>query len=117
MFVNIARGEDPTNERALALEFARRLQTQHWPRGPLPEVYYDPRSLEARPEWRAVMHAKCVLVDGRRSFVTSANLTEAAQARNIELGVVVNDAAWCRAVAAQFDDLVERGALRRLVMV
>jgi phosphatidylserine/phosphatidylglycerophosphate/cardiolipin synthase-like enzyme len=114
LFVNIARDDDVRTDDALVLEFGRRLRTHHWPEGRLPEVYYDPRSLFSRGERRAVMHAKCVLVDGRRSFLTSANLTEAAQARNIELGVVINDTAWCRAVRQQFDDLVESGALRQV---
>lgn len=113
LFVNVHRDEARSDADSQAL-FARRLRSHHWPHVRLPEVYFDPRSLEPRPERRAVMHAKCVLVDGRRSFVTSANLTEAAQVRNVELGVVINDDAWCRAVRAQFDDLIFRGALRRL---
>jgi hypothetical protein len=114
LVVNIHHSDDARSDGDVALEFVRQFRSRHWPREPLPEVYYDPRSLDRRPEGRAVMHAKCVLVDGQRSFVTSANLTEAAQARNIELGVVINDAAWCRAVRVQFDDLIDRGALRRL---
>jgi phosphatidylserine/phosphatidylglycerophosphate/cardiolipin synthase-like enzyme len=92
-------------------EFVRRFKAHHWPSGPLPTVYYDPRAFDPNPELRAVMHAKCVLVDGRRSFVTSANLTDAGQTRNIELGVMVNDPAWCRALGDQFDDLIGLGAL------
>jgi phosphatidylserine/phosphatidylglycerophosphate/cardiolipin synthase-like enzyme len=114
LFLNVARGDDVRDDDELTTDFARRLRTHHWPPGRLPEVYFDPRSLERRADHRAVMHAKCVQVDDLRSFVTSANLTEAAQVRNIELGVVINDAAWCRAVRQQFEDLVGRGELRRL---
>ena len=114
LIVNVARGARGQNVDESLREFALRLRMYHWLAGPLPTVYYDPRAFDAKPECRAVMHAKCVLVDGKRSFLTSANLTEAAQVRNIELGVVINDATWCRAVAEQFDDLIAREALREL---
>jgi phosphatidylserine/phosphatidylglycerophosphate/cardiolipin synthase-like enzyme len=57
-----------------------------------------------------------VVVDGKRCFLTSANFTEAAQARNIELGVVVNDSIWAKSVVNQFDDLIARGDLRQVDM-
>jgi phosphatidylserine/phosphatidylglycerophosphate/cardiolipin synthase-like enzyme len=38
---------------------------------------------------KASLHAKAALADGRVAFVTSANLTGAAQTNNMELGVVV----------------------------
>jgi cardiolipin synthase len=34
------------------------------------------------------MHAKCVVADGKRAFLTSANLTSAAMDKNIETGVL-----------------------------
>jgi len=114
LVLNISRGQDRHSETDLLREFARRFRQHHWPAGPLPMVFYDPRAFEPTPELRAVMHAKCVAVDGRRTLVTSANLTEAAQVRNVELGIVVNDSAWCRAVTARFDDLIACGSLQRL---
>ncbi|MEZ4431632.1 MAG: phospholipase D-like domain-containing protein [bacterium] len=57
------------------------------------------------------MHAKAVIVDRRKAFVTSANFTEAAQARNIEAGVVVDDTAFAERMARQLDALVEQGAV------
>ena len=45
-----------------------------------------------------MLHAKAVVVDDRAAFVTSANLTEAALDRNIEVGVLSRErtlaAAW-----------------------
>lgn len=35
------------------------------------------------------VHAKCAVADGRTAFITSANLTNAAMERNMELGVLV----------------------------
>lgn len=37
----------------------------------------------------ASVHAKCAVADDEIAFVTSANLTEAAMERNMELGVLV----------------------------
>jgi phosphatidylserine/phosphatidylglycerophosphate/cardiolipin synthase-like enzyme len=63
---------------------------------------------------RAVLHAKCVVVDRARAFVTSANLTEAAQYRNIECGVLVNDDVFSATLAGQFEGMRARGILRLL---
>lgn len=57
--------------------------------GPLPELYYDPRSLQTG-DARASLHAKCVSVDGERALITSANFTDAAQRKNIEADVVIS---------------------------
>ena len=114
LVLNIGRGDAAKTADDLLFEFARRFRLHHWPTTPLPSVYFDPRAFEQRPECRAVMHAKCVLVDGKRTFVTSANLTEAAQIRNVELGVVINDVVSCRSVTAQFDGLIASGELIEL---
>jgi len=37
------------------------------------------------------VHAKCAVADGRLAFITSANLTDAALERNMELGVYFKD--------------------------
>ena len=86
-----------------------------WPWEPVPEVYYDPRSLGAFGEDSACLHAKCVVVDDARAFVTSANLTEAAQGRNIEAGVLLDDPIFARALRTQFASLIDRGYVRRLL--
>lgn len=36
------------------------------------------------------VHAKCAVSDGRLAFITSANLSDAAMQRNMELGILVN---------------------------
>jgi phosphatidylserine/phosphatidylglycerophosphate/cardiolipin synthase-like enzyme len=38
---------------------------------------------------RASLHAKCVIVDAKAAIITSANFTEAAQRKNIEVGMLV----------------------------
>lgn len=81
---------------------------------PLPDVYHDPRSLDLKSEHRACLHAKCVFVDGQRVFVSSANFTEAAQQRNIEVGLLVRSLRRAKQLTDHFDTLVGSGALVRI---
>ncbi len=50
----------------------------------------------------AVLHAKLLVVDGRRAFVGSANLTARALRHNLEVGLLVQD----ERVATQLEDHV-----------
>jgi phosphatidylserine/phosphatidylglycerophosphate/cardiolipin synthase-like enzyme len=77
---------DPTASADLVARFARDFRQKHWPWPTLPTLYYDPRSLETG-DTRASLHAKCVIVDRERALVTSANFTDAAQRKNVEVGV------------------------------
>src|SRR4030081_2346559 len=91
MFLNIKRpfGETSTDSELIAA-FAYRFRTEHWPTDRiLPEIYFDPRSLALDAKRKAVLHAKCVVIDEQTAFVSSANFTEAAQERNIEVGLLV----------------------------
>ena len=54
------------------------------------------------------------MADGRWTLLTSANFTEAAHERNIEAGVVIDDAQLAERVTRQFDLFVGDGTLRRL---
>jgi phosphatidylserine/phosphatidylglycerophosphate/cardiolipin synthase-like enzyme len=118
LFLNVARPPGcPTNvsEARLVRDFAERFAAQDWPSGVrLPELFYDPRALSPEPGPRASLHAKCIVVDDSRAFVTSANFTEAAQERNIECGVLVNDPHFGRALRDQFESLVTTGGLKRV---
>jgi phosphatidylserine/phosphatidylglycerophosphate/cardiolipin synthase-like enzyme len=71
-------------------------------------------ALDLDERQHAVLHAKLVVIDQRRTFITSANFTEAAQQRNIEAGVLVEDRAFAERVTLQFDRLIEAGSLKRL---
>jgi phosphatidylserine/phosphatidylglycerophosphate/cardiolipin synthase-like enzyme len=88
--LDVARPAGDTSHPSEILgRFAHRFRTREWPGQRLPEVLYDPRALELEPARRASLHGKCVVVDERRAFVSSANFTEAGQVRNIEIGVLV----------------------------
>ena len=64
----------------------------------------------------AVFHAKAVIADDEAVFVTSANLTEAALDRNIEVGLLVRDRALAASVLSYFRGLIERRLLHPLPM-
>ncbi len=63
-----------------------------------------------------MLHAKAVVADDEAVFVTSANLTEAALDRNIEVGLLVRDRALAATVSSHFRGLIDRGLLRALPM-
>ncbi len=115
MFLNVKRPfGDTTTDGDLIAAFAYRFRTQHWPSDrALPEIYFDPRSLAFDAKQRAVLHAKCVVVDGRTAFVSSANFTEAAQERNIEVGVLVRSPIVAERLVAFFSALISTGAAKR----
>ena len=60
-------------------------------------------------ESRATMHAKVVVIDRRKAFVTSANLTARAQSENIEIGVLVNHSRLAFQIARYFETLRKAG--------
>lgn len=98
--------EDPDAfGRAALLAFRER----SWPFGaPYPDLYCDRRSLRPGPPWSS-LHAKCVTVDGLRSFVSSANFTSRGQERNIEAGVLLHDATFAAHLERQWMGLVGAG--------
>jgi phosphatidylserine/phosphatidylglycerophosphate/cardiolipin synthase-like enzyme len=98
----------------LLQRFARRFRVQEWPGEKQPEVYYDPRSLDAEAVKRSSLHAKCVVIDRREALVTSANFTEAAQTRNLEVGVLVRSPGFAAKLAEHFEVLADAAALLRI---
>lgn len=76
--------------------------------------HFYPRTLALEMDEHAVLHAKLVVIDERHTFVTSANFTEAAQLRNVEVGLLVDDRALAQRVTRQFERLIESGGLKRL---
>lgn len=83
-------------------------RTRYWSFGaPAPTLYVDPRA--AVPKSYASLHAKCIVVDGERALVGSANFTDRGQTRNIEAGVLVDDARFATELVRQFHDAVGAG--------
>lgn len=79
------------------------------------ELYTWP--LELRPDVGkkvAVLHAKGVVADDQRAFVTSANQTAAALDKNIELGLLVTGGDVPRDLGLQIRELIRGGILLRV---
>lgn len=113
LLLNIQRKRgDTTAADHLVRKFADRFWTHEWPGVSRPQVFYDPRALGT--DVTGVLHAKAVVVDDETVYVTSANLTEAAFDRNIELGLVVRDRTLAASVSAHFHVLIEQGLLLAL---
>lgn len=116
LFLNIQRKKGDTSAPgALIRRFADRFWSTDWPGAARPRVFFDPRSLE--PDGPAgVLHAKAVVADDEAVFLTSANLTEAALDRNIEMGLLVRDRALAATVLRHFQTLIDRRLLHPLPM-
>ena len=111
LLLNIQRKRgDTTAPEQLVRRFADRFWKTDWPGLSRPSVVYDPRALDLEGPG-GVLHAKAVVADDEAVFVTSANLTEAALERNIELGLLVRDRALAASVSSHFRGLIDRGLL------
>lgn len=106
---------DTSLESELVRRFASKFRKDHWPPDrTLPDLYYDPRSLAIDPECRSSLHAKCVVVDRTVALVTSANLTEAALKRNIEVGAIIRSPTFASQLSEHFGALIRNGILNKV---
>lgn len=93
-----------------------------------PDVYYYPVSLwkdddvgipdvvaKARTglgKWEfPVLHTKCIVADRRLALVTSANLSDSAQKRNLELGVLIKNPSYASKICNYFDGAIKTKVL------
>ena len=114
LLLNIQRKRgDSTASEQLVRRFADRFWDTDWPGFSHPSVFYDPRALDLEGPG-GVLHAKAVVADDEAVFVTSANLTEAALDRNIELGVLIRDRAFALTIGSYFRNLIDRDLLKPL---
>jgi len=102
---------DTSDERAIISGFATRFRQAEWPGRRLPRLFYDPRSLARSSEERSVLHAKVIVADSSRALIGSANLTEAALKRNIEIGVLIAVPAFVALIRAHIEALIHSHAL------
>jgi phosphatidylserine/phosphatidylglycerophosphate/cardiolipin synthase-like enzyme len=113
LFLNIARPPGSReSDLSIVQAFVADFRQRNWPSDAPPEIYYDPRSLAEDFRERAVLHAKCIIVDDRHAFVTSANLTTAAQEKNIEAGLLVRNGGLAHRLRMQFEALVAAGVFK-----
>lgn len=85
--------------------FSVEFREKYWPWEPVPEVWLDTRKWHEPGNEGHSLHAKCIIADRSQAFITSANLTEAAQYRNIETGVLIRDATIARRLADFFEEV------------
>ncbi len=94
-----------------ARQQVRAFITNNWPFGePVPKFYYDPRTV--MPNSKVLLHSKCIVVDDRIAFITSANFTHNGQWKNIETGVVIHGEQFAGALSKQWRVLIDRGRLK-----
>ena len=114
LLLNIQRGRGDTSASdQLVRRFTEQFWHRDWPGSARPNVYYDPRSLDAQGPG-GVLHAKALVADDQVLFITSANLTDAAQNRNIELGALIRDRTLAMSAASHFQGLIDGGLLSPL---
>lgn len=89
--------------QALGSEVAEHATLYTWPLDQRPDVGAGKR---------ASLHAKCAVADGDRLLVSSANLTEYAFTKNMELGLLVEGGDVPRRVQAHLEALITGRVLR-----
>ncbi len=115
MIVDVPRRPgDTTIDIDILHRYASEFRHRNWPGHRLPEVLYDPRSLDLDQGARSAMHAKCIVVDAEVALVTSANFTTAAQTKNIEAGTLVRHPGFAAQVQRRFDQLAQGGLFKPL---
>lgn len=116
LILNVPRKYGDTTLTEQVIEAYRRdFLTKHWPWEIRPKVYHFPASLHLKAIERASMHCKFVLADEERCFITSANFTEAAQKKNIEVGIELSGSYEPKALSTYFKALIQGEILARLI--
>lgn len=111
-YLNIQRAYGDTSASdQIVRQFADKFKNRDWPGTRMPRVFYDPRSVALTKGKNAVLHAKVVIVDRQFTFVSSANFTEAAQERNIEVGVLIDSAEFANQLQGHFEALQKDNVL------
>ncbi|MGI8962182.1 MAG: DISARM system phospholipase D-like protein DrmC [Bryobacteraceae bacterium] len=105
IFANIdTKPSNPGTANEIVSRFVQHFRQHHWPDlSRMPILYYDIRSIEQDPFESAVLHSKCIVIDGEETLVTSANFTEAAQRRNVEVGLLVKSQTVAGQILGFFD--------------
>ena len=117
MFLDVARRQgDTSSAETLISRFVHQFKFTQWPVGmPLPQIYCCKQFLEDVNRRSASLHAKCAVVDSQRVFVSSANFTEAAQQRNVEVGLLLQSRTVGERIRRFFDTLVDTGNFGRIL--
>lgn len=117
LFLDISRKPgDTSTSSEIVQRFVQRFRSEEWPDAArFPKLFYDRRALSPDRLDRAALHAKCVVVDRRHVFISSANFTEAAQERNVELGAQFESVIAAERITQLFAALVDSGHFCRAI--
>lgn len=74
---------------------------------------YKKRIIEGDPHTGS-LHAKFILQDQTKLFISSANLTQSAMDRNIELGVIIEDPTVIQKMRHHLDVLISENVITRM---
>ena len=102
---------DTSLDSEIIRRYAAEFRKRHWPWETVPRFYHDPRSLSQGGRERSSLHAKVMVADQSVALISSANLTEAAQKRNIEAGVLIKHHPFAERIALYFEGLIANGDL------
>jgi cardiolipin synthase C len=72
------------------------------------------RERDTSRDSRAALHAKIISADARTALVSSANLTNRAYTRNLEIGVILRDPELVKQLDEHFHRLMDNGTLKRM---
>jgi phosphatidylserine/phosphatidylglycerophosphate/cardiolipin synthase-like enzyme len=112
LYIDVPRAESADAAEGHLVRYVDDFCRRNWPFGPpLPRLYHDPRTVWG--DDYASIHAKCVVVDGRRTLIGSANFTGRGHERNVEVGVVIDDAELAERLIHQWRQLVANDRFRR----
>ena len=113
MYLNLPPSPTTEVESIITHRFMKDFRSKHWPEDcRIPTIFYDPRSIDVDRSKRASLHAKCIVVDEKEMFISSANFTERAQYRNIEVGLRLSSERLSSQLTRHFASLVENGNLK-----
>jgi phosphatidylserine/phosphatidylglycerophosphate/cardiolipin synthase-like enzyme len=102
---------DTSDSQAIVAGFVTHFRQVEWPGRRLPRLFFDPRSLVGGGDERSVLHAKVAIADWSLALVGSANLTEAALRRNIEIGLLVSLSPVVARIRQHIEALIHGNAL------
>jgi len=116
LFLNIpSKLHDFALPKEMVRQFFKRFREQEWPVDHrMPELFYYLPSLDRNLKKQSCLHAKCVVVDCKSVLISSANFTEAAQNRNIEVGLSVRSSQLAQKLTAHFEMLLADGLFEPL---
>ena len=112
IYVDVPRAPEGHDVNVHLRAEVQRFLDENWPFGdPLPDVFFDPRTLPS--DSVVSLHAKCIVIDDERALITSANFTDRGQNRNVEVGALVEDPAFAAKLSGQWRTLTDAGLMRR----